>query len=78
MTVMTDQTAVLEMYDEVGANITSLIAGVARRTERDDVQVAAEALHRTLAHAGIRAGDDWCRRVIDTLRRGEQLTIELE
>lgn len=75
---MQNQSAVLDLYEEVGANITSLIAGVARRTESQDLATAAAKLSRELSGAGIRAGDDWCRGVLETVRRGDLLTIELE
>ncbi len=68
----------LDVREELGAGITSLIAAVVRGTERDDLDAAAHTLNRKLARNGIRADNNWCRGVLERLRRGDPVTIEME
>jgi hypothetical protein len=67
-----------DVYEEFSGHISQVIGDVARRSEQTDLATAVATLHDELEHAGVRASDEWCQGVLETLRRGEQLTIDVE
>jgi hypothetical protein len=67
-----------DIYDEVGANIMNVVTAVARRTENEHLDTAAALLRVDLSRSGVRAGQVWCREVLEALRRGDPVTIDLE
>jgi hypothetical protein len=67
-----------DVYEEFSGHISQVIGDVARRSEKTDLETAVATLHKELEHAGVRASDEWCQGVLETLRRGEPLTIDME
>jgi hypothetical protein len=66
------------LYEEFTANIANVVNAVARRTESESIGTAAAMLRVDLSRSGVRADLDWCQRVLETLRRGDKLTIDVE
>ncbi len=69
--------SIYELYDELGAEITNILASVSRRTAAERLETAAAMLRIDLARSGVEANLEWCCRALETIRRGEELTVDL-
>ncbi|MGC4112260.1 MAG: hypothetical protein QM747_17955 [Nocardioides sp.] len=65
------------LFEDIATQLRTTIEQViAENTARATDETAA-TLHKTLNNAGFHCDDTWCRNAIDTVRRGEPLTIQL-
>jgi hypothetical protein len=67
-----------EEGEEFGAGVDAVISEVTEATRRRGLDVATLVLHRELSQLGVKAGDDWCRAILEKLRAGHPVQIDIE
>jgi hypothetical protein len=67
-----------EEGEEFGASLDAVISEVAEATRTRGLDVATVVLHRELSLLGVKAGDDWCRTILEKLRAGHPVQIDIE
>jgi hypothetical protein len=73
-----DSGALANMFNDLSGKVEETVRRVNDETEDRPLAEAAHVLRDALAHHGINWPDDWCRNVLDTLRHGEPLVIDLD
>lgn len=66
------------LYEQIGAQVQQIVNDTVRDTMNDDLHAAVDTLHQRLnAVDGLEFDRSWSQNAIETLRRGDNLTIEL-
>jgi hypothetical protein len=73
-----DDDAIRRMVEGIGGRIRDIVQATAEETADQDIERATSLLHRRLnALDGMEMSRDWCRNALETLRRGDELVIEI-
>lgn len=78
MAAVTSEDRDSEVDEDFNGCISYVISDVADRWGPPDAASAVAHLSTNLSHVGLHASDEWCRAVLETLWRGEPLTIEVD
>ena len=77
MSAHLNQAAIDRLLRGIGEQVRGIVNTTAAETTDGDLDDAVELLHRRLnAIDGIAIPREWCHEALETLRRGDDLTIQ--
>lgn len=66
------------LHEQIGEQIRTIVNDTAQETADQDLDVAVDTLHQRLNDVeGLNFERSWAQHAVETLRRGENLTINL-
>lgn len=78
MSIEWNDDALNEHFTQIGDQVREIVNTTARETANQDIAVAADILHARLnAVDGLDFAREWSVEALETLRRGDELTIEI-
>lgn len=78
MSVHLDQNAIDRLVRGIGEQVRGIVNTTAAETTDTNLDQAVDLLHTRLNRLdGIQIQRDWCRNALETLRRGDDLTIQI-
>ena len=70
--------AINQMMKQIGDQVRTIVNDTVQETADQDLDTAVDTLHERLnAVDGLSFERDWAQHAVETLRRGDELTIEL-
>lgn len=73
-----NEAAVEKLYEQIGNQVRDIVNTTVHDTLDDDLETATETLHERLNVVdNLNFDRGWARNAIETLRRGEELRIEI-
>jgi hypothetical protein len=77
MNIEMNEYGIHALYEPIGAQVQQIVNDTVQETSSDDLDTAVDTLHERLTAAGLELDRDWARNAVETLRRGDDLRIEL-
>jgi ribosomal protein L12E/L44/L45/RPP1/RPP2 len=66
------------LIEDVGNQVRAIVVAVGNQTADEDIDSASAQLHQALQDAGVAQDEAWCRQVLQTLRRGDEVNLIIE